>query len=164
MPDRPCGRRSMARETRSTGIRLAPRAPLRAFFADLSDRPFLMAKKGVGPTSRLERAVEDLRRGKLSGQEFLREVAPYAVREVGEVARLDTGRHARIGVPEAVLAEGKDDATLAAVVRAAVAASGRCLVTRLPPARGKKLARALGKIKVELYPVAHGAVCSNGKT
>jgi hypothetical protein len=122
-----------------------------------------MARKERRPPSSLERAVEKLRRGTLTPQEFLQEVAPYAVHDVGDVARIDTGRHARIGVPEAVLAEGKGDATLAAVVRVAVGESGRCLVTRLSPARGRKLARALRGIQVELYPTAHGAVCSDGK-
>ena len=65
--------------------------------------------------------MRDLRRGKISQAEFVRRLEPYAVHEVGGVAKLDTGRHARTGAAEAVLAEGKDDTVLASVVRAAAA-------------------------------------------
>lgn len=63
-----------------------------------------------------------------------------------------------------MLADGKDDALLARIVRDAVRASGRCLVTRLPPARGQKLKRALRGLKTAYDGTAHAAVVSDGKT
>jgi NCAIR mutase (PurE)-related protein len=111
----------------------------------------------------LNGAVEALRSGRIDAEEFVRRVAPYAVHEVGGVAKVDSGRHVRTGAAEAVLAEGKDDATLAAVVRAAVRATGRCLVTRIPPARGKRLKRALRGITVDLHAREHAAVAHNGR-
>jgi pyridinium-3,5-biscarboxylic acid mononucleotide synthase len=111
----------------------------------------------------LDGAVEALRAGAIDAEEFVRRVAPYAVHEVGEVAKVDSGRHARTGVGEAVLAEGKDDATLAAVVRAAVKASGRCLVTRIRPSRGKRLRRALPGIVLDIHDREHAVVAHNGR-
>ena len=111
----------------------------------------------------LNGAVEALRSGAIDTDEFVRRVAPYAVHEVGDVAKVDSGRHARTGAGEAVLAAGKDDATLAAVVRAAVKGSGRCLVTRIPPARAKRLRRALAGITVELHEREYAAVAHNGR-
>jgi len=109
-------------------------------------------------------AVERLRRGELTPAAFMERVAPYAVHEVAGVAKLDTGRHARTGASEAVLADGKDDALLAKVVREAVRASGRCLVTRLPPGRARKLKRALRGLTTSVDTTAHAAVVSNGRT
>lgn len=54
---------------------------------------------------------------------------------VGDVARLDVERQARTGIPEAVLAEGKHDAHLKAIVLQFAGTSGRALVTRLAPER-----------------------------
>lgn len=55
--------------------------------------------------------------------------------ELGEsgasYARLDLGREARVGQPEAVLAAGKTDRELLAIVERFVEATGRALVTRL---------------------------------
>ncbi len=112
----------------------------------------------------LAQAVRELQRGDLSPEEFLARVAPYTVHEVGGVAKIDTGRHARTGASEAVLAEGKDDPLLAKIVRASVRASGRCLVTRLPPERAQRLGRALRGIKTTYDSTAHVAVVSDGKT
>jgi pyridinium-3,5-biscarboxylic acid mononucleotide synthase len=124
----------------------------------------MTARKARTGEGALTGAVDDLRRGMIDAEEFVRRVAPYAVHEVGEVAKLDTGRHARTGAAEAVLAEGKDEATLAAVVRAAVSQSGRCLITRIPPARAAKLARRLKGLTLDIEAAAHCAVAHDGKT
>lgn len=121
-----------------------------------------MAASRASSLSPLEAAVDQLRRGKISPEQFLEAAAPYAVHEVGDVAKLDSGRHARTGAPEAILAEGKDDATLAAVVRTAVEKSGRCLITRLTPKRGKALKRALRGVVVDLHEREFAAVAHNG--
>ncbi len=123
----------------------------------------MAARRAKQPDRGLSGAVQALRAGAIDAEEFVRRVAPYAVHEVGEVAKVDAGRHARTGAAEAVLAEGKDDATLAAVVAAAVEASGRCLVTRIPPARANRLKRALSKIAVEVHEREHAAIAHNGR-
>ena len=53
-----------------------------------------------------------------------------AIRRTGRLARLDIGREIRKGLPEVILAEGKDAADLAAIVEAMVKGSGRALVSR----------------------------------
>jgi hypothetical protein len=123
-----------------------------------------MATRPVRPPTTLARAVGRLRRGEISADEFVRLVAPYAVHEVAGIAKLDTGRGARTGVAEAVLAEGKDDETLASVVRAAVAASGRCLITRLSPERARKLSKSVAHVRLEIHARAHAAVAHDGRT
>lgn len=55
--------------------------------------------------------------------------------KTGDVAILDLAREARTGIPEVVLAEGKRDEDLVAVVRAFAAHKPRVLVSRLAPER-----------------------------
>ncbi|HKZ60368.1 MAG TPA: phosphoribosylaminoimidazole carboxylase, partial [Candidatus Thermoplasmatota archaeon] len=123
-----------------------------------------MAAKGKAPSTRVARAVRRLQAGRLSVEAFLEEVAPYAVHEVEGLAKLDGGRHARTGVAEAVLAEGKDDDTLAKVVRAAVRHRGRALITRLAPARARRLERTLKGVTFEFHARARVGVAHDGKT
>lgn len=52
---------------------------------------------------------------------------------VGDIACLDLGRNVRCGLPEVVLAEGKDAGHLAEIVISHALASGRCIVTRISP-------------------------------
>lgn len=53
------------------------------------------------------------------------------VEMVGSFARLDTSRSVRCGIPEVVLAEGKDTFQLTTIVIRLAQRVGRCLVTRL---------------------------------
>ncbi|NPV61558.1 MAG: nickel pincer cofactor biosynthesis protein LarB [Methanotrichaceae archaeon] len=54
-------------------------------------------------------------------------------RPVGDIAKLDTLREDRIGIPEAILAEGKDRNDLARIVLAHLEETGRVIVTRISP-------------------------------
>ena len=60
--------------------------------------------------------------------------------KVDDVAHLDLVREARTGIPEVVLAEGKRDEDLVAVVQAFSSKKGRVLVSRLAPERVPLLA------------------------
>lgn len=55
--------------------------------------------------------------------------------KVDDVAQLDLAREARTGIPEVVLAEGKHDQDLVAVVKAFAERKERVLVSRLAPER-----------------------------
>ncbi|WNY24502.1 nickel pincer cofactor biosynthesis protein LarB [Methanolapillus millepedarum] len=58
---------------------------------------------------------------------------------VSDIAKIDTFRCRRTGVPEAVLAEGKKTADLVKIIKAQVAANGRVLVTRVSKKKLKAL-------------------------
>lgn len=59
--------------------------------------------------------------------------------KVDDVAQLDLAREARTGIPEVVLAEGKHDQDLVAVVKAFAERKERVLVSRLAPERVRLL-------------------------
>jgi pyridinium-3,5-biscarboxylic acid mononucleotide synthase len=64
---------------------------------------------------------------------------PHRERRVGEVARIDTGRADRVGVPEIVLGEGKSVAHLVAVVRSFLEDGRGGFVSRPTPAQRRAL-------------------------
>jgi NCAIR mutase (PurE)-related protein len=76
-------------------------------------------------------------------QERLAEL-PYA--DLG-FAKLDLHRELRVGVPEAVFAEGKNADDLRLIVERLLAAHGKVLVTRLAPAAAAELTAAVAALR-----------------
>ena len=53
--------------------------------------------------------------------------------EVGKIASLDRFRRSRCGIPEVILAEGKDPDHLFSIATSSVMSTGRCIITRVSP-------------------------------
>ena len=66
-------------------------------------------------------------------EEALRRIKRQSFLTVGDVAKLDICRADRIGIPEAILAEGKDNADLVAISLAHLQATGSVIITRVSP-------------------------------
>lgn len=69
--------------------------------------------------------------GNISLDETLSRIKILNYRTVGEVAKLDVSRADRIGIPEAILAEGKDKDDLLAISLAHLAETGSVIITRV---------------------------------
>ena len=83
---------------------------------------------------------------------------------IGDFACIDLGRAVRCGMPEVVLAEGKDPAHLAEIAVRQAETAGRCIITRVTPdqvTRVKQLAREKG-IAVDHREVGRVLVLANG--
>ncbi len=72
-------------------------------------------------------------RGEMDLEEALRLIKRQSFLAVGDVAKLDICRADRIGIPEAILAEGKDKADLVAISLAHLQATGSVIITRISP-------------------------------
>jgi pyridinium-3,5-biscarboxylic acid mononucleotide synthase len=72
-------------------------------------------------------------RGEIDEEEALRRIRRQSYLPVGDVAKLDISRSDRIGIPEAILAEGKDSADLVAISLAHLQATGSVIITRVSP-------------------------------
>jgi NCAIR mutase (PurE)-related protein len=72
-------------------------------------------------------------RGEMDLEEALRRIKCRNFLAVGDVAKLDICRADRIGIPEAILAEGKDKADLVAISLAHLQATGSVIITRVSP-------------------------------
>ncbi|MDM7913219.1 MAG: nickel pincer cofactor biosynthesis protein LarB [Methanotrichaceae archaeon] len=80
---------------------------------------------------RLKDLLDSYASGKISLDEALGEILQLSCRPVGTVAKLDTGRAERIGIPEAILAEGKDKDDLVKISLAHLEATGGVIITRI---------------------------------
>ncbi len=56
-----------------------------------------------------------------------------ALARVGEIARLDVGRQARKGIPEVILAEGKDPEDVGLIARKMLEKTGSAIISRASP-------------------------------
>ncbi|MDV0445687.1 Pyridinium-3,5-biscarboxylic acid mononucleotide synthase [Methanimicrococcus sp. At1] len=109
----------------------------------------------------IQKVLEQYRRGEIDLAEAEDAVRSMGFLSVSDIARVDTFRCKRTGVPEAVLAEGKTDDDLLAIVRAQVDAVGRVLVTRVSSAQMVLLESAfpncVQKSRAQTICVVHAA-------
>ena len=92
-----------------------------------------------------------LREGELTVDEALVELRRTQLLELGGRARLDLGRRWRRGVPEVVLAAGKEPAAAAQLVTALAREHGQGLVSRLGVEHWDALAAAASDLEVLRY-------------
>jgi hypothetical protein len=78
--------------------------------------------------------LESFGRGEMTIEEIEEAIGSIKVQRflaVGDLAKLDVGRRDRIGIPEAILAEGKDGADLPSICLAHMEATGSVIITRV---------------------------------
>ena len=80
--------------------------------------------------SRLRSLLEDIREGKLAGEEGLSRLSDLPVRDLGHT-QLDTHRELRCGHPEVIFGAGKTPEQLVDIARSLVKQHERLLATRL---------------------------------
>ena len=90
----------------------------------------------------LQRLLEAVAAGGVSPRQAMARLAELPFADLG-FATLDLHRELRLGLPEAIYAEGKTGADLRRIVERMLAAHGRVLVTRLHPAAAEELQAAL---------------------
>jgi len=74
-------------------------------------------------------------RGELDTEEALRQIKNHSYLPVGQVAKLDICRAERVGIPEAILAEGKNREDLLEISLAHLHATGSVIITRISSAQ-----------------------------
>jgi NCAIR mutase (PurE)-related protein len=79
----------------------------------------------------LRELLESYGRGEMTLEEALSHIRVLSYKTVGAVAKLDTCRANRIGIPEAILAEGKDQRDLANIALAHLEETGGVIITRV---------------------------------
>jgi len=100
--------------------------------------------------------LQRLLRGEIGEDEALRLLQADRVEAVGEMARLDPDRERRKGVPEVVLAPGKEPALCAELALRLARRSGCALVSRVTPAHEGALAAAASGAGLEVDEFGRG--------
>ncbi|MDD1716338.1 MAG: nickel pincer cofactor biosynthesis protein LarB [Methanolinea sp.] len=85
------------------------------------------------PKHLLREVLAGYREGAITLEDAVRQIEGLRIEAVGELARLDLGRSMRCGIPEVVLAEGKDAVQLATIAGKGVEMSGKSIISRLSP-------------------------------
>jgi NCAIR mutase (PurE)-related protein len=98
------------------------------------------------------RALENLLRryknGQMSTGEAAEALEGLRLDRIGDFAQIDLGRDVRCGMPEVVLAEGKDPAHLATIALRYAKSAGRCVVTRISREQAAPILAAAKKQKI----------------
>jgi len=80
---------------------------------------------------KLKELLESFARGEMDLEEAMDSIKKQSFLAVGDVAKLDISRMDRVGIPEAILAEGKDRSDLLAISLAHLQATGSVIITRV---------------------------------
>ena len=110
-----------------------------------------------------QKSVEDILRKLAKGQITISKakklLAAFNVKQVGDFARLDVGRLQRLGIPEAILAQGKAPAEVARAGIEMARECGYALITRVEEKHLRALKRALPKsFRLDFRPKARAVV------
>lgn len=101
--------------------------------------------------------------GEVSEDEATAAIEGLRIEMIDGMARIDTGRSVRCGMPEVVLAEGKEPEAFAEIMLAQVRASGRCVATRVSQAHIEALRALLPpEVRMEHREAARAIVLSTG--
>lgn len=87
----------------------------------------------MSPNHRVREVLSLFREGQISLDDAVDDICGLRIEAVAALANLDTGREARCGVPEVVLAEGKSPSQVGEIARNVTAAAGRIIFSRLSP-------------------------------
>ncbi len=112
---------------------------------------------------RLVQLLEDVRSGRSTPEEAAEQIGGLRIEEVGALARLDLGRQIRCGIPEVVLAEGKDTPHLAKIMRRYAETTGRCLASRATEEQAAAIQEAAPDLTCEYHPDARIIILSDGR-
>jgi NCAIR mutase (PurE)-related protein len=101
-------------------------------------------------------------KGEIPLDEAEKLIAGLRLETVSNLAHLDLGRSMRCGIPEVILAEGKDPAQLKRIAKMAVDTTGRCIISRIAPEHRRVIQELEGQkdVAITFHDMAHMAVIS----
>lgn len=106
----------------------------------------------------MREVLERLIKGEVSIDEAERLLKANIIIEVQELAKLDVGRGIRKGVPEIVLAEGKEADELVLIAERLLEQAGRVIISRTNPRHIEALNNRFQKERLEVYEKARMVV------
>lgn len=110
------------------------------------------------PNETLGNVLIRFRKGELSLEDAAREIEGLRLEQVQDAACIDLGRAARCGIPEFVLAEGKETRHLGEIVLHQVTSTGRSVATRVNREQSEYLDDLAGKNGILMEKRAEGYV------
>jgi len=110
------------------------------------------------PNPTLQDVLSRYKRGDITLESAAEEIEGIRLDHIGDFACLDLGRAMRCGMPEVVLAEGKDSAHLAQIAVRHAEVTGRCIITRVVPEQVVSVKNFAGDKGIEIQYHEAGGV------
>jgi NCAIR mutase (PurE)-related protein len=85
------------------------------------------------PNPTLQELLSRYKNGEITLESAAEEIEGLRLEHIGDFACMDLGRSMRCGMPEVVLAEGKEPEHLARIALRHAETTGRCIITRILP-------------------------------
>jgi NCAIR mutase (PurE)-related protein len=116
------------------------------------------------PNPTLQELLSRFRNGEITLASAAEEIEGLRLEHIGDFACIDLGRSLRCGMPEVVLAEGKEPEHLARIALRHAEATGRCVITRILPEQVVFIRNftAGTKIQADYHETARILVLSRG--
>jgi NCAIR mutase (PurE)-related protein len=116
------------------------------------------------PNSTLQEILARYKEGEVSLDAAAEAIEGLRIDRISDFACLDLGRHVRCGMPEVVLAEGKEPHHLATIAIRYVQTSGRCIITRISKEQCDPIRDAADQqgITTEYFGDGHILILSKG--
>ncbi|WFN35505.1 nickel pincer cofactor biosynthesis protein LarB [Methanogenium sp. S4BF] len=116
----------------------------------------------MNPHPTLRDVLNAYKSGDISLSDCEEEIQGFQIEALGEIARIDTGRTVRCGMPEVVLGEGKDRNHLIEIILTLVRKTGKCIATRVPEDVSDEIGRAAADegFSCTYHPAARALVAS----
>jgi len=114
--------------------------------------------------SAISEILENYKSGAIPLNDAAEAIEGLRLERVGDIACLDIGRGVRCGMPEVILAEGKDANHLAEIAVTLAKSAGRCIITRISPeqARIVKSLAAKKRIRRDYREAGRVMILGNG--
>ena len=117
------------------------------------------------PNLTLQDVLARYKKGEITLDAAAGEIEGLRLERIGDFACMDMGRAIRCGMPEVVLAEGKDSAHLAEIAVRQAEVAGRCIITRITPEQSAFVQETASRISItgEYREAGRVLVLSKGK-
>ena len=103
----------------------------------------------MNPNRSLKEILDAYKEGRMTFEEAGAELSGLRIETIGDFARFDLGRSVRCGMPEFVLAEGKDTGHLVDILIKIAGSGKRCLATRVNEEQASAIADSCGKAGID---------------
>jgi len=108
--------------------------------------------------------LESFRAGRITSEEAEMEISGLRIDNIGDFARIDLGRKMRCGIPEVVLAEGKETGHLIGILTYIANSGQRCIASRVSEEQASAIMDSCSKsgIDCDYNAVGRTIVLSKG--
>jgi pyridinium-3,5-biscarboxylic acid mononucleotide synthase len=102
------------------------------------------------PNPTLKEVLDQYRNKQISLEDATGAIEGLRLERIGDFARIDLGRNVRCGMPEVILAEGKDPEHLSEIASRVATTVGRCILTRVSPGQVELIRERMGREGISL--------------